>query len=74
MLQPYPFINGKKRLNLDLTFTTQDLFDTFTFDFKVNYVLVITNFFKLFIILRVVLVKQIYMSPRSNRLCRMYGC
>lgn len=74
MLQPYPFINSKKRLNLDLTFTTQDLFDTFTFDFKVNYVLVITNFFKLFIILRVVLVKQIYMSPRSNRLCRMYGC
>ncbi len=74
MLQPYPFINGKNTLNLDLTFTTQDLFDTFTFNFKVNYVLVITNFFKLFIILRVVLVKQIYMSPRSNRLCRMYGC
>jgi len=74
MLQPNPFINSNKFFNLDLTFTTDNLYDSFSFKFKVNYVLVITSFFKLFIILRVVLMKQIYMSPRSNRLCRMYGC
>lgn len=51
-----------------------DDFDSITFPFKINYILVFFGFFKLFIILRVVLIRQIYMSPRSSRLCRMYGC
>ncbi len=55
-------------------FSTQNLYDNFSFPFKLNYVLVFLGFGKLFIILRVVLIRQIYMSPRSNRLCRMYGC
>ena len=67
LFQPYYFLN-------DITIQTEDVYDGFFFDFKVNYVLVVLSFTKIFIILRVVLLRQIYMSPRSSRLCRMYGC
>lgn len=67
ILQPYSFLN-------DQYFTTSNLYDSYAFPYKVNYVLVFLGFGKLFIILRVVLIRQIYMSPRSSRLCRMYGC
>lgn len=59
---------------LGVYFTTTNLYDSFSFPFKINYVLVFLGFGKMFIILRVVLIRQSYMSPRSNRLCRMYGC
>lgn len=75
ILQPYPFLN-------DATVDMTDNFDHITFAFKINYILVFFGFFKLFIILRVMLIKQVYMSPRcksfyifsASRLCRMYGC
>ena len=76
LLQPYPFLNSNIFIkhNLGVYFTTTNLYDSFSFPFKINYVLVFLGFGKLFIILRVVLIRQSYMSPRSNRLCRMYGC
>lgn len=61
-------------LYLEVHFTTANLYDSFSFPFKLNYVFVFLGFGKLFIILRVILIRQIYMSPRSSRLCRMYGC
>jgi len=43
-----------------------DNYDGFVFDFKLNYILVFLGFFKLFIILRVVLTNTVYMSPRCS--------
>lgn len=59
LFQPYPFLD-------ELTVTMNDNYDGFTFDFKLNYILVFLGFFKLFIILRVVLTNTVYMSPRCN--------
>lgn len=53
---------------------TENIYDGFFFEYKVNYILVILSFLKIFIIIRVILLNNIYMTPRSNRLCRMYGC
>lgn len=41
---------------------------------KLNWILSLLSFIKLFIIIRVILKKTIFMSPRASRLCRMYGC
>ncbi len=58
-----------------------NIFDNFEFPYKLNYILVVLGFLKVFIALRVLLLRQAYMSPRCNsflsiasRLCRMYGC
>ena len=41
-------------------------YDRFTFQFKLNYILVIMGFSKLYIILRVILTNTVYMSPRCT--------
>lgn len=50
----------------DTTIQTENIYDDFTFNFKINYILVVVGFAKIFIILRVVLLRQIYMSPRCT--------
>jgi hypothetical protein len=47
-----------------------DNYDGFVFDYKLNYVLVVFGFAKMFIILRVVLSNTIYMSPRCTNVVR----
>ena len=47
-----------------MSISTQNIYDDFEFQFKINYILVVIGFAKIFIILRVVLLRQIYMSPR----------
>lgn len=66
-LQPYPFFQN-------ITFVTSNIYDSFTFDFKINYILVMFGFLRIFLLLRLVLLSSSYMSPRSSRNCRMYGC
>lgn len=73
LMQPYPFLNGKGIwVSLDIYFTTMNIRNNYSFDFKLNYLLVILGMFRLFIILRVFLLKTDYMSPRANRVCRLY--
>lgn len=36
--------------------------------------MVLFGFLRLFVVLRVVLLRTSYMSPRASRNCRMYGC
>jgi hypothetical protein len=74
LMQPYPFLNGSSPPNSDLTILTQNIYNKYGFEFKVNYILVLLGFFRLFIVLRVFLLRTSYMSPRSSRNCRMYGC
>lgn len=49
-----------------MTISLTDDYDNFSFDYKINYVLVVLGFFKMFIILRVILNNTIYMSPRCK--------
>lgn len=67
-------------LSLDIKIKTQNIYDGFDFDYSLNYILVVVGLIKLFIALRVILMRQAYMSPRcsffiilAHRLCRMYG-
>lgn len=67
-------------LSLDIKIKTLNIYDGFEFDYSFNYILVVLGLVKLFIALRVILMRQAYMSPRCNfffivahRLCRMYG-
>lgn len=46
--------------------------NNYQFDFKLNYLFVILGYSRLFIIVRVFLLKTDYMSPRANRVCRLY--
>lgn len=66
MIQPYSFLNGNCATILDIFITSFDIYANFTFDFKLNYVLVVLGFLKLFIALRVLLLRQIYLSPRCT--------
>lgn len=66
-LQPYPFFKN-------ITFVTSNIYDSFNFEFKINYILVMLGFLRVFLLLRLVLLSSSYMSPRSSRNCRMYGC
>ena len=61
LLQPYYFFET-------LTIKMNDSYDGITFDYKVNYILVFFGFFKLFIILRVMLTNTAYMSPRCKHI------
>lgn len=61
ILQPYPFLES-------VTVNMMNNYDSFTFDYKFNYILVFLGFGKLFIILRVILTGTVYMSPRCKHL------
>lgn len=72
LLQPYPFFNGKSPTMIEIRFTTSNIRNNYTFDFKLNYLLVLLGFARAYILLRVFLLKTEYMSPRANRVCRLY--
>jgi len=59
LLQPYSFFE-------DIKVKMNDSYDKITFDYKLNYTLVFFGFFKLFIVLRVILTNTSYMSPRCT--------
>lgn len=61
-------------LNSAITFNTSDIYDSFDFEYKINYILVMLGFLRIFIVLRGVLLSTSYMTPRGSRNCRMYGC
>lgn len=72
LMQPYPFFNSTCLCDVAITFQTMNIRNNYSFDFKLNYLLVILGFARLFIIFRVFLLKTEYMSPRANRVCRLY--
>lgn len=57
---------------VDITFETLNIRNNYKFQFKLNYMLVLIGFARNFIILRVILLKTDYMSPRANRVCKLY--
>jgi len=57
-----------------VTIQTRDIYDKFSFEFKLNYVIVLLGFLRLFVVVRFFLLRTDYMSPRASRNCRMYGC
>jgi len=60
-MQPYLFFEN-------ITVEMINSYDKFNFQFKLNDILVIMGFCKLYIILRVILTSTVYMSPRCKYL------
>ena len=50
------------------------MYDSYNFEFTINYSLVLLGFAKILIVVKVLLHRTSYMSPRASRNCRMYGC
>ena len=52
--------------------TTTNLRDNYDFEFKVNYCLVLISFTKIFVICKIYLSMTYFMTPRANRVSKMY--
>ena len=66
LFQPYVFFEKILIPNIDL-------YEKINFPFKLNYLLTITVFVRIYAVIRAYLIHTEYCTPRSSRICRMYG-
>ena len=58
---------------LDLTYVNPDTNNNTDYQYKLNYFLIILNCFRIALFGSTVLIRSQYMSPRSGRICKLYG-
>lgn len=71
--QPYPFLNGMIISDVDVWIQLTNIRNNYSFEYKLNHLLVLFGFTRGYVLVRVFLQNTSYMSSQAHRVCKMYN-